>query len=224
MRAEDDAERCSILRYPYTWITLQVCRDLYSFLSTREVWTRVLRSASRRHGVFLPTDPVSEAGMTIGQIQRAASRPERWRNLVCRRAAPLGLWGENPPTPQDLDEHPTITPTSERASFPLRSWRLHLVPGGRFLVVLALPADHSRWFPAAPTTVVLSIYDLGNPGTTENDVPSIVASHSFDIACTMINGVHTAKSGVVVMSESSLRVVVVYPIEQNSMAPAVQWQ
>ncbi|TEB21891.1 hypothetical protein FA13DRAFT_1741431, partial [Coprinellus micaceus] len=198
-----------------------VCREVYSFLSTREVWTRVLRLVCCRHGVFLPTYPASE--MTVEQLQRAASMPERWRDLVRRRAAPFGLWDEHPPTRRrDQDEHPTIMPTLEGTFFPLRHWRLHLVPGGKFLAVLTLP-DRSSSYPAGTTTVILSIYDLVEPGSTYRQVPSLVASQSFNIACTMSLFAPTAKSEVVIMSESSFRVVVVHPIGLYPMESPSQW-
>ncbi|TEB21428.1 hypothetical protein FA13DRAFT_1741922 [Coprinellus micaceus] len=162
--------------------------------------------------------------MTVKQLQRAASRPERWGDLVRRRAAPFGLWDEHPPTRcRDQDEHPTIMPTLEDAFSPLRHWRLHLVPGGRFLAVVTLP-DRRSGYPAGNTTVVLSIYDLGEPGSTDRQVPSLVASQSFSLACAMSLFAHTAKSEVVIMSETSFRVVVVHPIGLYPMGSPSQWR
>ena len=150
--------------------------------------------------------------MTLAQIQLAASRPERWHDLIRKRASRFGPWDVYTSMRQNLDRHPEMTPTLEGAFWPLHHWRVHLVPGGRFLVILTLPKsvywDQHR---AEPTTVVLSICDLGVPGSTDHRVPSILASQSLDIACTIGQVARLSHSEVVMVTDSSFRVVVVHP-------------
>ncbi|TEB21426.1 hypothetical protein FA13DRAFT_131236 [Coprinellus micaceus] len=220
VRSTDPSSRKAFL-YSVTIIedASQACRELYSSLSRRDMWIRVLRAVCRCRGVFLPTYPVSE--MSLEQLRSASSRPERWHDLVRKRAAPFGSWDDYPSIIQNLTEHPAITPThaGEIWSLPTGHWVKHLVPGGRFFMVLA-PSDdvadsRDTSEKAETMAVVLSIYDLGVPGVTIHHVPSIAASLSFNIpsqARVLYMLECASRSEVVITSDSSFRVVVALPI------------
>jgi hypothetical protein len=66
---------------------------------------------------------------------------------------------------------------------------MHVVPGGRFLVVFSLPhfdngtgSNHgSEGEDKDPTTVVLAVYDLGIPGCGVQSNPRVATSLLFKI-------------------------------------------
>ncbi|TEB21906.1 hypothetical protein FA13DRAFT_1741444 [Coprinellus micaceus] len=128
-------------------ILSETCRTLYSLLTEKSVWIRVLRIVVRSLGSFIPSYSLSS--MSVRELQRAAAGPYRWRRI-----------GERGVSHTDsLSPESVITKS-------LRKWEISvdevkLVPGGRFAVTRTTEQSPETG-EAFPRTITL--WDLGLPG------------------------------------------------------------
>lgn len=169
-------QNCDAEEPPFTTQTIDL------IVNPRPAWSSIPPTRDTRYGpkfymqyavATVPSSspyPVNQAGMSIEALKRAASRPEHWHSTIRKRAALFDsrCW--------KVHKRPAITLIHEGAWWPLHFWRMNLVPGGRFLVALSPGSG------LANATAVISIYNLGQPGSTNQHVPAIVASQSFDAA------------------------------------------
>ncbi|KAJ3513088.1 hypothetical protein NMY22_g15146 [Coprinellus aureogranulatus] len=173
----------------------KTCKTLDVLLSRRDMWSRILRAVCQQRGVFTPTYPAAD--MDLLQIQRAASRPERWAKVLRDNAAPF----------YDLAKTPQLSPVTPERPLELRPTGLrHLVPGGRFLIDLVL---EERDRVSGVTRAWIHLWDLGIP-TVTSQKPTIIASYPFAFATTRPITGGEVKFNFCVLDASVIRVATTY--------------
>ncbi|TEB22201.1 hypothetical protein FA13DRAFT_1519559 [Coprinellus micaceus] len=116
----------------------QTCRILHSLLSEGSVWKAILREDMRRNGPFIVSYSLDE--LTLDELQRAATRSERWRRFSIKRALSPGAWNMDATleTGKSLRDCSDVRPTNANLT-------QRLIPGGRFLLTSGVSNPFLRW-------------------------------------------------------------------------------
>ncbi|TEB27175.1 hypothetical protein FA13DRAFT_961209 [Coprinellus micaceus] len=150
----------------------QTCRILHSLLSEGSVWKAILRKDMRRNGPFIVSYSLDE--LTLGELQRAATRSERWRRFSIKRALSPGAWNMDATleTGKSLRDCSDVRPTNANLT-------QRLIPGGRFL----LTSGVSNPYYDGESTAQMTLWDLGphnsHPGLKSIPVASSVVARGF---------------------------------------------
>ncbi|KAF6764490.1 hypothetical protein DFP72DRAFT_423719 [Ephemerocybe angulata] len=134
----------------------QACKLLHEMASQHQVWATALRGTCRSSQIFEPTYPIDS--MELPHLRRAALAP--WR--------PVNILPGPEIRPGSALRNDTILPQIISGHCVAMVLRVHLIPGGRYLIELV-----RRCF---------QIWDLGVPWTLENDLssPVVICTQNAD--------------------------------------------
>jgi hypothetical protein len=151
---------------------MQTCKALHSLFSQLSAWKAILRVAMRKHGLFIVSYSLDD--LTLSGLQRAATRPDRWKRSTLTNPHSKFQGSETTFQAAEYGKGRTAIPELRRGGSSYR-----LIPGGRFLLVAGVSQDEGSR--ERQSSANITLWDLD----PESDVPGLepvkVSSHL--IAC-----------------------------------------
>ena len=165
-----------------------------------------------RYGPFIVEYSIEK--MTLGDLQRAATGPERWKRLLKAKATASTSGAE----------------TGKLSPSTLRAWTLlptvrpicHLVPGGRFLVTGG--ASLRPHMPPGQREPILSLdlWDLGCPFMKNNTPPLLLNSWTLGSGIDS-RGIFISGSDLCVTGDTSFRLALSFSGVELRDSRYVHW-
>lgn len=126
----------------------------------------MLRSICLTHGLCLASYPIDH--MSLSEVQRASTGPQRWEPRV-RRKAVFSRELES-----DFAALPVLASTlfGDSALACTNSRRMHIVPGGRFFIAISTTPYEA--------STCLELWDLGVPMRRNNPAPTMLAQRELE--------------------------------------------